>query len=343
MSRRNGLFREEKQMKRLACLAIAATVVCAAASVPTVYAADTDKYPEKAIRFILPNGAGGSMEKSARRWQPFFEQAIGVPLQFDFIEGSGTLIGNNVAAQSAPDGYTLLMLSGFDFCNTIVNLNAPYTIDSFDVLGINAKDYTAFMVRKDAQWNTLRELLDYMKTQPPETLSMALTNLATSDTLGVTEVENVEGVKFNKVPFNSGSKARTALIGGQADVGHFSLYGSAAILDSVKVLAIHADSHVAKRFADVPTVNSVLGTKVHDIYSDYGVLAPKGFMEKYPERAKKLIAALQSAWTNPKMLEPLKETGEDAIFTSVGPEEAKKQLDELMTLVRENASVLLGE
>jgi predicted GTPase len=73
------------------------------------------------------------------------------------------------------------------------------------------------------------------------------------------------------------------------------------------------------------------------------VLAPKGFVEKYPERAKKLIAALQSAWTNPKLLEPLKETGEDVIYTSVEPVAAKKQLEELMALVRENASVLLGE
>jgi tripartite-type tricarboxylate transporter receptor subunit TctC len=331
-------------MKKLSFWVVLALLLFAACFKPATAApAVEDKYPEKAIRFILPNGAGGSMENSARRWQPFFEAAIGVPLQFEFIEGSGTLIGANVAAQAEPDGYTLLMLSAFDFCNTIVNLEAPYSIDSFDMLGINARDYTAFMVRKDAPWNSLQELFDYMKTQPPETVSIALTNLATSDTLGVTEAENAAGVKFNKVPFNSGSKARTALIGGQADVGHYSLYGSASILDSVKVLAIHSDTHKAARFADVPTVNQILGVKLHDIYSDYGVLAPKGFVEKYPERAKKLIAALQSAWTNPKLLEPLKETGEDVIYTSVEPVAAKKQLEELMALVRENASVLLGE
>ena len=70
-----------------------------------------DDYPSRPIHMVLPNGAGGSMENSARKWQPYFEKAIGRPLQIDFVEGSGTLIGTNTVAKAAPDGYTLLMLS----------------------------------------------------------------------------------------------------------------------------------------------------------------------------------------------------------------------------------------
>ena len=307
------------------------------------FAAGAEEYPVRPIRFILPNGAGGSMEKSARKWQPYFEKAIGVPLQFDFIEGSGTLIGTNVAANSDPDGYTLLMLSGFDFANTIATLNAPYNLKSFDVLGINMQDLTAVMVRKDAPWNSLRELLDYMKTQPEETVSMALTNLACSDTLGVKDIERVAGVKFNSVAFNSGGKARTALIGGQANVGHFSLFGSIAILDDVKVLAIHSDVNNIDKYADVPTVNSVIGEKVADITSDYGVLAPAGFMEKHPERAKKLIAALHAAWTNPEFVAMLEKTEESKIYNIMSPEDATAHMEELCAFVEENKAILMGE
>lgn len=304
--------------------------------------ASDDKYPEKAIRFVLPNGAGGSMENSARKWQPYFEKAIGVPLQFDFVEGSGTLIGTNVVAEAEPDGYTLLMLSGFDFCNTIATLDAPYSLDSFDVLGINMQDATAVMVRKDAPWNSLRELLDYMKTQPEETVSMALTNLACSDTLGVKDIEEAEGVKFNSVAFNSGSKARTALIGGQADVGHFSLFGSQAILNDVKILAIHGDNPFEK-YKDIPTVSEVLGKEVTSITSDYGVLAPKGFMEQYPERAEKLIAAFQAAWSDPEFVKALQETEEDKIYNVLSSEDATKYMENLLAFVMEKKDILAGE
>ncbi len=327
-----------RKLSRSAALLVAVFALAAA----FVHAA-AEEYPVRPIRFIMPNGAGGSMENSARKWQPYFEKEIGVPLQFEFIEGSGTLIGSNVAAQAENDGYTLMMLSGFDFANTIATLEAPYTLDSFDVLGINMQDMTAFMVRKDAPWNTFRELLDYMKTQPEETLSMALTNLSCSDTLGVKDVEKVEGVKWNSVAFNSGSKARTALVGGQADCGHFSLFGSIAILEDVKVLAIHSAKHNIEKYKAVPTVNSVIGATVTDITSDYGVLAPAGFMEKYPERAKKLIAAFNAAWTNPEFIAKLKATEEDKIYNVMGPEAATKHMRDLCEFVEKNKAILMGE
>jgi len=304
---------------------------------------EAETFPKQAIRFVLPNGAGGSMENSARKWQPYFEKAIGQPLQFDFVEGSGTLIGTNVVAESDPDGYTLLMLSGFDFCNTIVTLDAPYSLEDFDVLGINMQDPTAIMVRKDAPWDTLQELLDYMKTVPPETVSMALTNMACSDTLGVKELEEAAGVKFNSVAFNSGSKARTALIGGQADVGHFSLFGSQAILDDVKILAINTANNPFEKYKDVPTVNEVVGKTLHDITSDYGVLAPAGFVEKYPERAKKLIDAFQKAWTDPEFVAALEATEEIKIYNVLAPEDATKHMENLLAFVQENKAILMGE
>jgi tripartite-type tricarboxylate transporter receptor subunit TctC len=216
-------------------------------------------------------------------------------------------------------------------------------LSSFDVLGINMQDLTAVMVRKDAKWNTFRELLDYMKTQPPETVSMALTNLACSDTLGVKDIERVEGVKFNSVAFNSGGKARTALIGGQADAGHFSLFGSIAILDNVKVLAIHSSVNNISKYKDVPTVNAVIGAKVTDITSDYGVLAPAGFRMKHPDRAKKLIAAFNAAWTNPEFIAKLEQTEENKIYNIMSPEAAAKHMEDLCAFVEANKKVLLGE
>ena len=319
------------------------TLALLCSSFAFVSALADETYPNKPITIIMPNGAGGSMEKSLRRWQTYFEKAIGTNVQLEFVEGSGTLIGTNVAANAEPDGYTLLMLSGFDFCNTIVTLEAPYTLDDFEVLGINMQDATAVMVRKDAPWNSLQELLDYMKTVPEETVSMAVTNMACSDTLGVKELESAAGVKFNTVAFNSGSKARTALIGGQADVGHFSLFGSVAILEDVKVLAIQTADNPFERWADVPTVNEVVGQELHSITSDYGMLAPKGFKEQYPERYEKLVAAFNAAWTDPDFLALLAETEEDKIYNVMSPEDATAFMENLLAFVEENKAILLGE
>lgn len=328
-------------MKKL--ISVVLTMVLLCSSFAFVSAMAEDKFPDKPITIIMPNGAGGSMEKSLRRWQPYFEKAIGTNVNLEFIEGSGTLIGTNVAANAEADGYTLLMLSGFDFCNTIVTLEAPYTLDSFEALGINMQDATAVMVRKDAPWNSLQELLDYMKTVPEETVSMAVTNMACSDTLGVKELEKAAGVKFNTVAFNSGSKARTALIGGQADVGHFSLFGSVAILEDVKVLAIQGDANPFERWAGVPTVNEVVGQELHSITSDYGILAPKGLKEQYPERFETLVNAFQAAWTDPDFVAMLSETEENKIYNVMNPEDATAFMQNLLQFVQDNKSILLGE
>lgn len=328
-------------MKKIVSLVLTLTLLLSSFAFASAMA--EDNFPDKPITIIMPNGAGGSMEKSLRRWQPYFEKAIGTNVNLEFIEGSGTLIGTNVAANAEPDGYTLLMLSGFDFCNTIVTLEAPYTLDDFDVLGINMQDDTAVMVRKDAPWNSLQELLDYMKTVPEETVSMAVTNMACSDTLGVKELEAAAGVKFNTVAFNSGSKARTALIGGQADVGHFSLFGSVAILEDVKVLAIQGDDNPYERWAGVPTVNEVVGQELHSITSDYGILAPKGLKEQYPERYETLVNAFQTAWTDPEFIAMLSETEENKIYNVMNPDEATVFMQNLLQLVEDNKAVLLGE
>lgn len=328
-------------MKKIVSLVLTLALLCSVFALAS--AATEDKFPDKPITIIMPNGAGGSMEKSLRRWQPYFEKAIGTNVNLEFIEGSGTLIGTNTAANAEPDGYTLLMLSGFDFCNTIVTLDAPYTLDSFEILGINMQDDTAVMVRKDAPWDTLQELLDYMKTVPEETVSMAVTNMACSDTLGVKELEAAAGVKFNTVAFNSGSKARTALIGGQADVGHFSLFGSVAILEDVKVLAIQGDDNPYERWAGVPTVNEVVGQELHSITSDYGIMAPKGLKEQYPERYETLVKAFQTAWTDPEFVAMLSETEENKIYNVMNPDDATVFMQNLFQLVEDNKAVLLGE
>lgn len=328
-------------MKKIISLALVLALLCSSFLFTSALA--EDNFPDGPITIILPNGAGGSMEKSLRKWQPYFEKAIGQNVQLEFIEGSGTLIGTNVAANAKPDGYTLLMLTAFDFCNTITTMEAPYSIDSFDMLGINMQDATAIMVRKDAPWQSLQELLDYMKTVPEETVSMAVTNMATSDTLGVKELEAAVGVKFNTVAFNSGSKARTALIGGQADVGHFSLFGSIAIFEDTRILAIHANEHNFERWADVPTVKEVIGQEITPITSDYGIMAPKGLKEQYPERYEKLVKALNQAWTDPEFQGMLAETEENKIYNVLAPEEASAFLNDLMAFVEENKEILLGE
>ncbi len=317
-----------------------------AAPSATTSAEPKDKYPDKPIRFILPNGAGGATENSARKWDTYFAKTIGMPLQFDFIEGSGTMVATNVLKESAPDGYTMMLLSVFDFCHTIANMDAPYKMDDFEILGINMSDVTAIMVRKDAPWNTLQELLDYMKTKPEGTVSMGLTAVSTSDRLGVAELEKAAGVKFNAVAFGSGSKARTALVGGQVDVGHYTLFGSNAILEDVKILALHVDKNpfVEGKYKDIPTVNSVVGQKLTDITSDYGIVVPVGFSQSYPERAKKILDALHSAWSNPELMTKLATNNEeDKIYSNVlSPEDATAYVKKMYDLVAENKELLMG-
>lgn len=296
-----------------------------------------DNYPQKPIRFVIASGPGGATEGAARRWQPFFEKEFGGNLMFDFVDGGGGIIGTNVVKEAAPDGYTISIRPQTNLVTARLLLGAKFDVQDFDILGSFTDDPAVMMVRKDAPYNTMQEFIDYVKAKPEGTVNISLGNITDISFLGLKQIEEATGVKFNIIGYNGGGPARLAVVNGEVEGTHTLWYGASNIWDDTKVLAIHTSENRVPALKGVPTMSEALGHTFDDINSAYNIIAPKGFIEKYPERAKRLMDALYAAWSNPEYLAQIKEAEMDGYIRVRNAEEATADTMKVRAFLEANA------
>lgn len=269
----------------------------------------SDPYPEKNIDFVIPAAAGGGMETSVRQFQPYAESELGVNFNIEAVEGGSGIIGINRMLSTPADGYTISIKSEASLiCNWLLN-DANFGIDDFDYLCSFTTDPGAIFVRKDAPYQTLTEFVEYTKTQPAGSVTVALSTSTDMCHLLAVQMEEALGVDWNVVGYSGGSKARLAVVNGEVDALFCNYFGCASIWEDCTVLGIAKDENTIESLKDVPTINDALGINVDEIDVRYVLLAPKGFMEKYPERYENLYNSLCKAWSNPEFLKMMGENG----------------------------------
>lgn len=261
----------------------------------------SDGFPSGPITLMFCQAAGGATEAGCRIWQPYVEKELGVPLNFEFYEGANSQIGLTVLSKAKPDGYYMGNSDPVAITNSILLQRAPYTFDSFDYICMYQKDPGILMAHKDEPYNTLQELIDYAKTLPPESLTVGVPAITDVNVIGLRQLEEATGVKFNIVPFNGGGKARTALAGHHIQMGAFMYYGTTAIREETKILGVNVADTNVEALKGVQTYNEVAGKKLDEIYSSNGIYAPDGFREKYPERYEFIIEAFRRAFASPEL------------------------------------------
>ncbi|MFM9886641.1 MAG: Bug family tripartite tricarboxylate transporter substrate binding protein [Burkholderiales bacterium] len=250
------------------------------------------EYPVKPVRIIVPYAPGGVTDNSVRAIVEKLGVRLGQQVTVDNRPGAGGNLGTQLAAQAAPDGYTLLL--GFDgnFCVS------PHTFKSlpFDPIRDFAPvtklgDATIILVaHPGVQANNLPELIALSK-QKPGTLSFGSAgNGQTSHVVG--ELLNFEtGLDMLHVPYKGGGPALADLIGGQIPLVMSYISGAAPYVKQGRAKAIGVAS--AKRDPAMPDVPTFLemGTKV-DATSWVGILAPAKTPRAILDRLQREIAAV---------------------------------------------------
>jgi tripartite-type tricarboxylate transporter receptor subunit TctC len=250
------------------------------------------EYPVKPVRIIVPYAPGGVTDNSVRAIVEKLGARLGQQVNVDNRPGAGGNLGTQLAAQAAPDGYTLLL--GFDgnFCVS------PHTFKSlpFDPIRDFAPvtklgDATIILVaHPSVQANTLPELIALSK-QKPGTLSFGSAgNGQTSHVVG--ELLNFEtGLDMLHIPYKGGGPALADLIGGQIPLVMSYISGAAPYVKQGRAKAIGVAS--AKRDPAMPDVPTFLemGTKV-DATSWVGILAPAKTPRSILDRLQREIAAV---------------------------------------------------
>jgi tripartite-type tricarboxylate transporter receptor subunit TctC len=257
--------------KLLRPLAIAATCIGFFAA-PAL----AQTYPTKPVKIIVPFAAGGPADNYARFLAQRLGDALGQAFVVDDKPGGGSVIGTDIVAKSAPDGYTLLLMSNTHTVNETLLPNKPFELmrDFVPVAPINYSDLV-LVVHPSVKASNLKDLLKFAKDNPGK-LNYASSGPGTPYHMAGELFKSMAGVNIVHVPYKGSSGARTDVIGGQVQM----------MFDAVTTMAEHAKNGRVKALAttgakrssvmpDVPTVGEA-GVPGYEATIWLGLMAPKG-------------------------------------------------------------------
>ena len=249
--------------------------VCAAlhATDPAV----AQPYPNKVIKLIVPAGPGGPTDILGRLVGDRMSAALGQPVVIDNRGGGGGAIAARAVASAEPDGYTLL----FGNTATLANIPAVSKTAGYDPtknLAPVAKvmdSYMLLVVRPDAPWKSVAELVAYAKANPGK-LNHGAAGAGNLTHLGGELLKVKAGVDFVAVQYKSSAEFNTALLGGQVDLAFDNVTSLRPLIDDGKLRALAVTS--ATRQADFPNVPTMIEAGVPDyvMTAFFGVAAPAG-------------------------------------------------------------------
>ena len=142
--------------------------LCAGIAVATMWlTATAQDYPSRPVKLLVPFAAGGPADVYARFLAQRLQEAMGQPFVVENRPGGGAVLGTEIVAKSAPDGYTLLVMSNTHTVNESLLPNRPYQLlrDFVPVAPINYSDLV-LVVNPSVKANTLQEFIALAKAEP---------------------------------------------------------------------------------------------------------------------------------------------------------------------------------
>jgi tripartite-type tricarboxylate transporter receptor subunit TctC len=267
-----------------------------AASLLAAVAAHADTWPSKPIHFVVPFGPGGANDLVARYVAEAASRELGQPIIVDNKPGAGSVLGADIVAKAAPDGYTFLAPAAGVITNAMIKKNMPYKEDDLVPVVMMAVSPSVIVVPVDSPIKDLKDLVASSKKGGGLNFSTAGTG---STPHFVAEMLKLKaGAKLNIIPYKSGSEGVVAVIGKQVDA---TSEGSPVVLPQIKGAKLRPlASTWSRRVAalqDVPTAEE-LGYKDLVIGHWSGLFAPKGTA---PEIMDKMNAAVNKALKSPEL------------------------------------------
>jgi tripartite-type tricarboxylate transporter receptor subunit TctC len=278
-------------------------------------------YPNRPVKFIVPFAAGGPADIYARFLAQRLEVALGQPFIVDDRPGAGSLIGTDAVAKSAPDGYTLLIMSNTQTVNESLVPNKPYALqrDFVAVAPINYSDLV-LVVHPSVQAKTLRELIALAKAKPGK-LNYASSGPGTPYHMAGELFKAMAGIDIVHIPYKGSSQARTDTLGGQVDMMFDAVTTMSEFAREGKVRALATSGKVRSSvLPDVPTLAEA-GVPGYESVIWLGVIAPKNTPEPVVRR---LNAAITKIVAEPEVRSEWAKQG--AVAMTMSPEDFSRYI-----------------
>ncbi len=270
-----------------------------------------ENYPTKNIELVCPYGAGGSTSMGARIIAGTLSEMIGRTVVVNNKPGAGGSIGAEYVAKAKPDGYTLFIHNSGSNGVTPAIRTVRYKNNDFELFGQYAIQALGLVVKSDAPWKTVEELVQYAK-QNPGALKYATSGIGTSGHFCMELFKSTAGgLKIEHVPFKSGPEYIAALLGGHVQMGILYLVDIKGPLEAGKLRLLAPATE--KRLEDYPGIPT-FGEKGYPevkMTAWYGVSAPKGLPK---DVSAKLKGCLENTFQHPEVKKMLTQIGYAPVY-----------------------------
>jgi tripartite-type tricarboxylate transporter receptor subunit TctC len=282
--------------------------------------AAAQNYPSRPITLIVPWGAGGGTDATARIIGSLLEKELGQPVTVVNRTGGSGVVGHAAIASAPPDGYTIGMATveiSMMHWQGLTDLNGA----SYTPIGLVNADPAGIEVRADAPYKTVQDLLAAIKANPGKfkasgTGQGGIWHLAIA---GLLRDQKIDPSALPWVPSNGAAPGLQDMVAGGVEVAPVSLPEARSLIDAGKVrsLAVMADKPAAL-YPNVPTLKAAIGSD-WTMAAWRGIVAPKGIPNDVRD---KLATALRKVAASKEYTDFMAQRGFGVIYA--GPEDFGK-------------------
>ena len=251
-------------------------------------------YPSKTVKIIVPFAAGGPADNYARFMAQRLQDSLGQSFVVENRPGAGAIIGTDAVAKSAPDGYTLLLMSNAQTVNETLITTKPYQLlrDFVPIAPINYSDLVLVANPSLAASNT-KDLLKLALDKPGK-LNYASSGPGTPYHMAGELFKSMSGTYLVHIPYRGSTGARTDVIGGQVDMMFDAVTTMVEQVRAGKVKAIATTGKTRSDvLPDVPTI-SESGVPGYEATIWLGIMAPKGTPKAVVDKLNEAVSKISS-------------------------------------------------
>jgi tripartite-type tricarboxylate transporter receptor subunit TctC len=297
-------------------------------------AARADDYPSRPIRIVVPYSAGGASDVPMRVIAEQLGRQLGRAVVVENRPGQGAMIGAAEVAKSAPDGYTLILVSNPQCIGPSLYRNLAFDpVEDFAAISLFGREPSVLVVNPNFPPHSVKEFVEYVKARPGQ-VNYASSGNGSAQHLFTAMFLAAAGLKMAHVPYRGSAQAVTDVIGGQVPI---AMPGLAAMVQNIRAGRLRALATTGATrsplLPDVPTL-AESGFPGFTAYVWSGLAAPKGTPPAVIDRLnRELNAAMQAA--------PVKSFMDKASIESVTTTPA--ELQAFMREERERAAKVIKE
>jgi tripartite-type tricarboxylate transporter receptor subunit TctC len=291
-------------VSRRSALACAAGLLALTQAAPVLAA---DKWPSHPIHFVVPFGPGGANDLLARAAADGASKVLGQPIVVDNKPGAGTIVGTDVVAKAAPDGYTFLVSSAGVVSNSMIRKVTYKDSDLVPVAMIGLAP-SVIIVPANSPYKDLKEFVAASKKGAGLHWSTAGVGSTPHFVEGM--LTTGYGAKLDVVPYKSGNESVSAVLGNQVDA---TSEASIVVLPQIRSGKLKALATTwTQRISAYPQLPTAMEQGFKDVQIAHwaGVHAPAGTPADIQD---KMAAAVDKAMKDPAVVEKLRAMGIEPI------------------------------